>query len=290
MQEEHMAQGLPEAMTTYLDRDAEAVYGKPLPPALVAAYGGGLRFPSAPPERPYTFANFVEGMDGIVSFQPPGPASGGPVSGLNPQDQLLMAILRAEADAVVVGAGTLRAEPGHRWTPEHIFPAASARWAELRRDLGKRPGLINAFVTNSGDIDLDAVVFSEPTIRAIVFTTPAGAERIHTMRATHPTARLEVFVAGGDRVELPATLRHLRAELGVEHLLVEGGPQLMGDFVAGDLMDEIFLTDAPQVIGTDGKRPTWAKGHAFTPEDAKWYSLVSLKGWGDYLFRRYRRT
>lgn len=283
-----MSKWLPEAITTYFDRDV-TTYGKPLIPALAAAYGGDLRLPSAPHERPYIIANFVQGMDGIVSFHPPGPTSGGPVSGLNPQDQLLMAILRARADAVVVGAGTLRAEPEHRWTPEHIYPKAETLWKDLRWSIGKPPDLINAFVTNSGDISPEAVVFRQPNIRCVVFTTTRGAAKINAMRDAYPNARIEAIVVGEDRVDLTEMLRRFRTDLNVEHLLVEGGPQLMGDLVAQGFMDEIFLTDAPQIIGTDGKRPTWAKGHAFTPEEAKWYELVSLKGWGDYLFRRYRR-
>ncbi|MDO8622124.1 MAG: dihydrofolate reductase family protein, partial [bacterium] len=229
-----------------------------------------------------------QGMDGIVSFQLPGQASGGPVSGFNAQDQFLMGVLRAAADAVMVGAGTLRAEPEHCWTPEHIYPKAGPRWAELRRAFGKQPNLINAFVTASGDINLEAVVFRQPNIRCVVFTTTAGAERIAGMRAAHPGATLEVIVVGERTVDLPEMLRRFRTEFGVEHLLVEGGPQLMGDFLSQDLMDEVFLTIAPQVIGTDGNRPTFAKGKPFTPETARWWQLVSAKGWGDYLYTRYR--
>ena len=279
----------PQPMITYLDRDADAAYGAALTPELRMAHGGDLRFPAAPPDRPYTFANFVMGMDGVVSFQLPGEMSGGTVSGFNAQDQFLMGVLRAEADAVMVGAGTLRAEPEHRWSPEYIYPKGLAAWVELRRRLGKRPNLINAFVTASGDINLEAMVFRSPSIRCVVFTTSSGAQRINGVRAAQPNARLEVVVVGEQTVDLKEMLRQLRTAFGVEHLLVEGGPTLMGDFVAQGLMDEVFLTDAPQVIGNDGKRPTWVKGHPFTPQTAPWWTLVSLKGWGDYLFRRYRR-
>lgn len=277
---------LPEPMQTFVDHDDRQ--GQVSPRWLTSVYGS-LTFPAASADRPYVYANFVQGMDGIVSFQLPGAMSGGAVAGFNAQDQFLMAVLRAAADAVMVGAGTLRAEPEHRWIPEHIYPKAGARWAELRQFFGKQPDLINAFVTASGDIDLEAVVFHQPNIRCVVFTTTAGAAKIEERRAAHPTAALEVVVVGEDRVDLTEMLRRFRTEFGVEHLLVEGGPQLMGDFVAQGLMDGIFLTDAPQVIGTDGKRPTWAKGHPFAPDTAKWYELVSLKGWGDYVFRRYRR-
>lgn len=282
----------PAPMMTYFDRDDQGVArGAALPKWVTQAYGGGLRFPDAPPDRPYTFANFVQGMDGVVSFQLPGQASGGPVSGFNPQDQFLMALLRAKADAVMVGAGTLRAEPEHVWTPEHIYPKGGhPMWGGLRRRLGKQPNLINSFVTASGDINLGAKVFRQSNLRCVVFTTATGAERIMSMRAAHPDAKLEVIVVGERTVNLSKMLWRFRTEFGVQHLLVEGGPQLMGDLLSQDLMNEVFLTVAPQVIGTDGDRPTFAKGRPFTPETARWWELVSLKGWGNYLYTRYRFT
>ncbi|MBI4434510.1 dihydrofolate reductase family protein [Candidatus Uhrbacteria bacterium] len=279
----------PSPMISYLDRDERHITKPPLPNWVTRAYGGNISFPDAQAERPYLFANFVQGMDGVVSFQLPGQASGGPVSGFNAQDQFLMAVLRAAADAVMVGAGTLRAEPEHRWIPEHIYPkGGQSLWTGLRKRFGKQPNPINAFVTASGDINLGAVVFQQSNIRCVVFTTKTGAERIAGMRAAHPDAKLEVIVVGDRTVDLPEMLRRFRTEFGVEHLLVEGGPQLMGDFLSQDLMDEVFLTIAPQVIGTDGNRPTFAKGKPFTPQTARWWKLVSAKGWGDYLYTRYR--
>lgn len=282
---------LPEPMTTLIDRDDHRGLG--VPAWLSKAYGGGFGFPDTPLDRPYTFGNFVQGMDGIVSFQLPGQASGGPVSGFNAQDQFLMGVLRAAADAVMVGAGTLRAEPEHVWTPEHIYPKAGPCWAELRSTFGKQPNLINAFVTASGDINLGSVVFRQPNVRCIVITAASGAAKIAGLRQANPDATFEVLMTteGGEHhVNFPEMLRRLRTDFGVEHLLVEGGPQLMGDFLSQDRMDEIFLTIAPQVIGTDGARPTFAKGKPFTPATARWWQLVSVKGWGNYLYNRYRLT
>ena len=283
----------PAPLVTWLDRDAETTAGTPMTEELQRAYGGDLRFPTLP-ERPYTFGNFVEGMDGVVSFQIPGRASGGEVSGFNAQDQLVMGILRAAADMVMVGAGTLRAEPHHRWIPEFIAPSMTAAWRAYRTALGKSATPMNAFVTNSGDIDLGSDVFQDAAITSVIGTSAAGAraltDRLRVLWSRNELTHVHVETVGEQSVDLAVMLGMLRTKYDVRHLLLEGGPTLMGDFVAAKLMDEVFLTDAPQIIGNDGKRPTWVRGHAFTPETAPWGELISVKRWESYLFRRYRLT
>src|SRR5512141_3415713 len=77
-----------------------------LPPDLTALYGP-LRFPLQK-GRPYVIGNFVTTLDGVASLSAPGLAGGGPLSGSKPHDRMVMGLLRAVADAVIVGAGTLR--------------------------------------------------------------------------------------------------------------------------------------------------------------------------------------
>ena len=91
----------------------------PLPTELLRLYGP-LRFP---PHRdgPYVIGNFVSTLDGVVSLNVPGQSGGGPISGELQQDRMVMGLLRAAADAVVVGAGTVRAVDNHVWTPGYIF-------------------------------------------------------------------------------------------------------------------------------------------------------------------------
>ena len=88
----------------------------PLPIELATLYGS-LRFPQ-PATRPYVIGNFVTTLDGVVSLNAPGQAGGGEISGFNHHDHMVMGILRAVADAVIVGAGTLRASPRHLWIAE----------------------------------------------------------------------------------------------------------------------------------------------------------------------------
>jgi len=75
-------------------------------------------------------------------------------------------------------------------------------------------------------------------------------------------------------------------------ILVEGGPQLMGDFFAGELLDELFLTLAPQIAGRDAEieRPGLVAGKRFAPEHPLWGTLVSIKRGGSHLFLRYAFT
>src|SRR5580700_9495980 len=82
--------------------------GFTLPEGLRALYDGDLYFPAGPAERPYVIENFVETLDGVVSFNLPGQSSGGEISGRNEGDRFIMGLLRASADAVMVGSGTVR--------------------------------------------------------------------------------------------------------------------------------------------------------------------------------------
>src|SRR5438067_13715914 len=93
----------------------------PLPPDLTHLYGR-LAFPPHP-GRSYVIGNFVTTLDGVVALNEPSHAGGGDISGFNRHDRLIMGLLRAVADVVIVGAGTLRSVPKHRWTAQYIYPA-----------------------------------------------------------------------------------------------------------------------------------------------------------------------
>ena len=86
------------AIQTLFERTIE--HQAVLPDDLRIQYAGDLGFPLPPDERPYLVANFVSTLDGVVSFDMPGKAGGGPISGANPGDHFIMGLLRASADAV----------------------------------------------------------------------------------------------------------------------------------------------------------------------------------------------
>ena len=257
----------------------------PLPPELATLYGP-LRFPSRK-ERPYVIGNFVTTMDGVASLSDPGRPGGGPISGSNPHDRMVMGLLRSVADAVIVGAGTLRSVPNHLWTAEHIFPTLSDPYRRLRIMSGRTAPPLNVIVTAHGELDLGLPVFRSGAVKVLVVTTPEGARRIrgHELPSSVDIEEGGEGAAIGARAILSAISRLLPGGI----LLLEGGPRLMGDFFAEKCLDELFLTLAPQVAGRDGsaERPGFVAGKRFAPEHPLWATLVGVKRAGSHLFLRY---
>src|SRR4029450_11929212 len=81
-----------------------------LTPELQRLYGGDLSFPKPDSNRPYVIGNFVETIDGVVSFRIPGRSGGGEISGGSDEDRLVMGLLRSVSDAVLVGSRTVHEE------------------------------------------------------------------------------------------------------------------------------------------------------------------------------------
>src|SRR3954470_15777805 len=102
--------------------DASNGQEMPLPEELEALYGK-LAFPLSQRGQAYVVGNFVTTLDGVVSLGVPGQAGGGEISGFNRHDRMVMGLLRAVSDAVIVGAGTLRSVPQHRWTAAYVYPS-----------------------------------------------------------------------------------------------------------------------------------------------------------------------
>lgn len=270
-------------LTTLAERAEASAW--PLPASLTERYGGPLGFPSDG-RRPYAVANFVATLDGVISYGLPGRSDAALISAKDPADRFVMGLLRACADAVVVGAGTLRAESRHVWTPDHIFPSAAADYAALRRALGKPTQPLTVFVSGTGELDLGAAAFGQPSVPVLVLTTEAGAGRLRPIAP----AGVEVRTLGAaDRLTAGAVLEALAAR-EAELVLTEGGPGLMATFLAERRLDELFLTLAPQIAGRAAREPRLGvvEGLAFAPEEAPWARLVSVKAAGDYLFLRYR--
>jgi riboflavin biosynthesis pyrimidine reductase len=257
----------------------------PLPPELASVYGH-LAFPPHQ-GRPYVIGNFVTSLDGVTSLQVPGQAGGGPISGFNPYDHLVMGLLRAAADAVVVGAGTLRAVPHHVWTPAYVCPALADAYQRLRAILGKPGPPLNVIVTARADVDPDLRVFQSGEVPVLLVTTPAGARRLRGLKLPPSVQVMEA--ANTDRLSARSILGVVARVRPSDLILVEGGPHLLGDFFAERCLDEQFLTLAPQVAGRNGspERPGLVAGKAFAPEHPLWGTLVGVKRGGSHLFLRY---
>jgi riboflavin biosynthesis pyrimidine reductase len=256
-----------------------------LPSELATLYGH-LQFP-AHPGRLYIIGNFVTTLDGVVSLNMPGHTGGGDISGFNQQDHLVMGLLRAIVDAVIVGAGTLRSVPSHRWTATYIYPSFTEAYQQLRTSLGKSAPPLNVIVTEHGNVNLDLPVFQSGEVPVLIVTTRHGRDRIHAQDIS-PSVQVSAIESAGPlsaRAILEAVSRVRQSDM----ILVEGGPQLMGDFFAEQCLDELFLTLAPQIAGRDGsvERPGLVAGKRFAPEHPLWGRLISVRRGESHLFLRY---
>ena len=251
------------------ERDDLAHFGIPEP--LARLYGGDFGL-----ARPRLFANFVESLDGTVAL-PAGGESGHIISADSKADRFVMGLLRACADAVLIGAGTFRASPAHLWHAERIFPPRASDFAALRRKLGLAPTPKLVLVTSSGELDARAPAVAD----AIVVTTPESVAKVRKELPT--TAR--VVAPGSSPIGLEWVLEFLRAE-GYERLLTEGGPTLVGELVAKNLLDELFVTVSPRIFGRspDDARKSLIHGVGLlgTPLE-----LASVRRHGSHLFLRY---
>ncbi len=192
-----------------------------------------------------------------------------------------MALLRACADAVLIGAGTLRATPGHLWTPEHVWPQAD-EFAALRRARGRagEPELI--VVTARGELPT-----RHPALRAgaVIVTSAAGARRL---RGKVPAVCRVLAVSDGPELRPADLLAAIRGR-GHACVLTEGGPRLLGQLVRDGLLDELFLTVAPVLAGrASTPRPGLVSGLELLPGDRGPVRLLSVRRGASYLFLRYR--
>jgi riboflavin biosynthesis pyrimidine reductase len=264
-----------------------------LPEVLRARYDGDLSFPPAPQERPYCIANFVSTLDGVVSFNIPGQSEGAQISKSNEEDRFIMGLLRASADAVLVGSGTLRAVGSQgTWLPESVYQPAKDLYRKYRTEVLRKPEYpLVVVVTGTGDLELASAVFHTPRTRVLILTTEQGKQRL-SQCGSEALVSVEVKALPTAEKDIPpsAILTSLRREAGVELLLNEAGPTLFGEFLAGGFMDELFLTVAPQIAGRVAAhpRPGLVANVEFSPATAPWWKLLSTKSAADYLFLRYQ--
>lgn len=279
-----------EPITTLLDR-TDALGPSVLSEKLRNLYGGDLRFPLHR-DRPYVIGNFVSTLDGVVSFEVPGKSGGGDISGFNEADRFIMGLLRASADAVIVGAGTLReVAMGHLWLAKHAYAEVQELYTYYRQGaLNKPDPPVNVIVSGSGAVDLRKAVFRTPGLRTVLVTSPNGRGLLERNGvAALASTEVRVLEVPSGRIAPGLILKLLSDEFGVRLLLHEGGPALFGDFVANGCIDELFLTVAPQFAGRtlERQRPGVISGTAFFPETAPWLKIINVKQSGDHLYLRY---
>lgn len=235
----------------------------------------------------YVIGNFVSTLDGVVALNVRGHMSGADISGFNRQDQALVGLLRAAADAVIIGAGTMRVEQGHLLTPAVIAPWLEADFQELRSRLGKQGLPWNVIVSASGDLDLTLPAFQVGAVPVLVITTARGMKQLQHQSWGASTRVVAVQEDGA--IAARVLLETVGRICGGSLWLVEGGPRLLGDFLAEACLDELFLTLAPQFAGRDEsvERPGLVAGKLFAPDQPRWGNLLAVRRGENHLFLRY---
>ena len=244
-------------------------------------YGG---VPFRPDGSPRLLANFVASVDGIITFDD---RPGGPTAvGLNSDaDRLVMSMLRAAVDSVLVGAGTMRADPKALWTHDFLAPGRAADLQRLRRELtgsSEPPALI--VISGHGSVDAGHPALATPAQRTLVITSEPGA------RALPPLAHAEVLVLGDTpRLDPASVIAAVQSETGPT-VLSEAGPDFFGQLVRDGLVDDLFLTLSPQLVGRsdDQDRPGIVAGVAFNRGEGRRLELRSARRAGSHLFLHYR--
>ena len=266
----------------------ETAHGSALPlPAKLSRLYGAFRLPT-PRGRLHVFSNFVSTLDGVVSLQVKGHSGGGDISGFSGQDRMVMGLLRTAADAVIVGSGTLAADPEHLWTPQAICPELRDEYGRLADAMVKPRAALNVIVSAGGSVNLRLPVFASGKVAAMIITTARGAKQLGRQRVPDAVLIHTIRRRSG---EIPAAdiLRAVDRAITGKRVLVEGGPRLLGTFYKERLIDEQFLSLAPQLSGreTGDARMSLVMGKTFAPRDPLWGQLTDVRQGSRLLFLRY---
>ena len=213
-------------------------------------------------DRPYTFTNFALTVDGRATID----GRAGPIGSAT--DTAMLVGLRTAAEAVMIGAGTMRVERYGRMVKDPSKRAARER-------LGLPHDPLAVLVSGRLDLPWDAELFTDGGGRVLIFTT--------SEEDPPETATPVRVVRHEDRVDMAEVLRHLRVERGIRGLLCEGGPLLHAELLAAGLVDELFVTHGPRLAGGEG--PGLFSG---LPEGVVDLELAWLLREGSELFARYR--
>lgn len=186
--------------------------------------------PNATPGRAHVMLNMISTADGRATL-------GGRSGAISERaDRALFHALRSAVDAVLVGAGTLRAERYGR-----IIPDATRRAQRVARGLSEEP--LACIVSGRIAMETDIPLFGESSARVVILTASSAS-----LPAT--AAAVEYVRAGHDgRLQLPAAVSELSRRFGVQSILCEGGPHLAYQLLAAGLIDELFLSLSPLLAG-----------------------------------------
>jgi riboflavin-specific deaminase-like protein len=235
----------------------------PEPTTVSEALEGYRPWEQAREDRPFLAMNFAVTLDGRATID----GRSGPIG--SETDTAMLAGLRTRFDAVMIGAGTMRAERYGRLVTK-------PQTRERREGLGLPGAPLMVLVSGRLDLPWDAPLFGEGG-EVLIFTA-SEAEPPETESSVR-------VVRHEERVDLGEAMRHVRREEGIRALLCEGGPHLHAQLQAAGLADELFLTLAPKLNGGEGP-PSLTEGELPSVVELELAWLLEEDG---ELFARYRR-
>ncbi|MFC4560950.1 RibD family protein [Nocardiopsis mangrovi] len=224
-------------------------------------------------DRPYTILSCAMSLDGCIDDTGPDRLRLSNTADFDEVDAL-----RADCDAILVGAGTLRSDD----------PRLLVRSAERRRRRiaeGRTGDLVKVVLSASGDLDPDARFFTTGDAGKVVYTGGSALEKARTRLSALPGT--EVADAGD-----PLRPERILADLalrGVRRLLVEGGTRVHTLFLTAGLADELRLAIAPFFIGEPGA-PRFTGPGAFANGPGAPLRLAQTRAVGDIAVLRYLRA
>ncbi|MDE0011601.1 MAG: RibD family protein [Candidatus Poribacteria bacterium] len=206
--------------------------------------------------------NFAMSIDGKISDQ-----HKGPVEFVSRSDRKRMDKLRAEYDAIVIGAGTLRAEN----PPVKI---QSQKLKEMRIDAGKAVHPVAVIMSRTAKVPKEGRFWKDPEVRRALVTPRHISD---ATAALNPMIdKCKVFCIGERSINLPEMCDALHNYYGTESMLVEGGGEVNASFLRDNLVDEIWATVCPVIIG-GWAGPTPAGGLGFSPDKFPKFKLVDME-------------
>ncbi len=223
-----------------------------------------------PEDRPYVIFNMVSSIDGKTTIN-------GELRKVrigSSTDRRLMEWIRLPCDMVLRGAETVRVNPRYTGVSEDL--------AARRQKVGRPAQPLVGIVSASCNLPLDKPLFTDPPRRPVVIT----CEQAPQDALAAVSEKADVIIAGSERVDPERALALLQERYGVRRLLLEGGPRLNYDFLRAGLVDEIFWTIAPKLIGR-AKDKTMVEGRdVFHPMPSA--RLVTAFVHEDEFYLRYR--
>jgi 2,5-diamino-6-(ribosylamino)-4(3H)-pyrimidinone 5'-phosphate reductase len=183
--------------------------------------------------RPRVTVHFAVTLDGKVSTP-----SHTPAQFTSAEDKRRLLQVRSENDAVIVAKGTLQTDRMSLGLPDAVLRNNRSRCGAPEEPL-------RVIVSASGEIALDLPIFQKPGAPIVLYTT----SRISSSKRTDLEAKVAIYEAGKDHVDLNYVMRHLFSHYQVRAVVCEGGPTLVRSLAEVDLIDRIVLTVAAKLFG-----------------------------------------